>query len=108
MVRAIGPSEVRSLLDGAPDRLLLLDVREDDERSAASISPSVHIPMGDVPGRLADLPRDRTIVVYCHHGSRSEMVAAYLEGEGFPDVANLAGGIDRWSVEVDRAVPRYS
>ncbi|HEY6238441.1 MAG TPA: rhodanese-like domain-containing protein [Thermoplasmata archaeon] len=108
MVRALLPSAVHSMLDASPDRVLLLDVREPEERATAAIDPSVHIPMDQVPEHLADLPRDRTIVVYCHHGGRSEMVASYLEGEGYPDVVNLSGGIDRWSVEVDRTVPRYT
>ena len=85
----------------------LLDVREADERAAARIDPSVHIPMREVPSRLVELPRDRPVVVYCHTGTRSMMVAAYLENHGFHDVANLSGGIDAWSVRVDPAVPRY-
>lgn len=92
--------------DGA-SRMLLLDVRETFERETAAIQPSVHIPMNDIPDRHGELPRDRRIVVYCHHGTRSEMVAAYLEGEGFTDVANLTGGIDAWSERVDPSVPRY-
>ncbi|MCI4319285.1 MAG: sulfurtransferase [Thermoplasmata archaeon] len=87
--------------------LLLLDVREPFERKTAAIQPSVHIPMNDIPERHAELPRDRRIVVYCHHGTRSAMVAAYLEKEGFTDVANLTGGIDAWSAKVDPTVPRY-
>ncbi|MCI4334921.1 MAG: sulfurtransferase [Thermoplasmata archaeon] len=89
---------------GAP---LLLDVREDVERETARIEPSVHIPMADVPLRKTELPTDRAIVVYCHHGGRSQMVAAYLEQEGFTEVINLQGGIDAWAQQVDPSVPRY-
>ncbi|MEM0128991.1 MAG: rhodanese-like domain-containing protein [Thermoplasmata archaeon] len=108
MVRPVAPAEIAERLRSDPDSLLLLDVREVDEREIAAIEPSLHIPMGEVMERLADLPKDREIVVYCHMGGRSQMIAAFLEGEGFERVANLTGGIDAWSCEVDPSVPRYS
>jgi len=101
------PQELARRLREEPTSLLLLDVREPEERAFASISPSVHIPMQQIPSNRDRLPTDREIVVYCHSGMRSAMVAAYLEREGFARVANLRGGIDAWSVVVDPAVPRY-
>lgn len=91
----------------ADSRVVLLDVRELDEREAARIEPSLHIPMGEIAHRVAEIPRDRELVVYCHSGTRSMMVAGYLEGQGFHSVGNLTGGIDAWSRKVDPAVPRY-
>jgi rhodanese-related sulfurtransferase len=108
MVRALTPTETSQLLKNAAATLVLLDVREPEERAMAKIEPSLHIPMDDVPARIKEIPKDRTIVVYCHHGSRSMMVAGYLEGRGYADVANLTGGIDAWSAQVDRRVPRYT
>lgn len=105
---AIAPGELARRLTEDPDSFLLLDVREEDEREISAIEPSLHIPMGEVLGRLSEIPRGREIVVYCHLGSRSEMIASYLETEGFPRVRNLTGGIDAWSTEVDPAIPRYS
>ena len=64
--------------------------------------------MNEVPNRLSEIPKDRKLVVYCHHGTRSMMVAAYLEGAGYPAPTNLDGGIDAWSQHVDRKVPRYT
>lgn len=90
-----------------PSEFCLLDVRELDEREAARIEPSLHIPMGEVPARVGELPHDRRIVVYCHSGTRSAMIAGYLEGQGFEGIANLSGGIDAWSRKVDPSVPRY-
>lgn len=87
---------------------LLLDVREDDEREVARIEPSLHIPMGELPRRLSELPSERTIIVYCHHGSRSQMVGAFLEQEGFRSVINLQGGIDAWAADVDPTMARYT
>jgi len=73
----------------------------------AAVEGSFHLPMAEVPRRHTELPRDREIVVLCHHGMRSAMVADYLRSAGFPRVLNLTGGIDRWSVTVDRSVARY-
>lgn len=107
MVDSISTTELAELLKSEPNRILLLDVREDDERATAAIQPSVHIPMNSVADRLSELPRDRQIIVYCHHGGRSFAVASYLETEGFEHVTNLTGGIDEWSRVVDPHVPRY-
>jgi len=82
-------------------------VREPFEHAAASIAGAVLIPMREVPGRLAELDRDREIVVFCHHGSRSAMVVQFLRAQGFEKAVNMAGGIDAWSIEVDPKVPRY-
>jgi rhodanese-related sulfurtransferase len=108
MVIPISPEELARRMRANPTELCLLDVRELDEREAARIEPSLHIPMGEVPARVQELPRDRTIVVYCHSGTRSAMVAGYLEGQGFEEIANLTGGIDAWSRKVDPSVPRYT
>ncbi len=107
MIPDLSPTEVARKLETAPDRVVLLDVREPNERSFATIQPSIHIPMYEVPGRLDEIPKDRDVVVYCHGGSRSQMVAHFLQERGFSSVANLAGGIDAWSVLVDPDVPRY-
>jgi rhodanese-related sulfurtransferase len=107
VVESITTTELEDLLKKDSGRIFLLDVREDDERAVARIEPSMHIPMNSVPDRLSDLPRDRRIVVFCHHGGRSYAVAGYLETEGFKDVTNLTGGIDEWSRLVDPNVPRY-
>jgi len=107
MVDELEPREVARTLREQPSSIVLVDVREPFEREFAVIEPSVPIPMHEVPGRLDELPRDRTVVVYCHTGARSALVAGYLEHHGFPKVVNLSGGIDRWSREVDPEVPRY-
>jgi rhodanese-related sulfurtransferase len=108
MPEQLEPSEVARRMREKPDSIVLLDVREPYERRMAAIVPSLYIPMNEVPDRLAEVPRDREVVVYCHSGARSMMVAGYLEENGFPTVANLAGGIDAWSVRVDPTVPRYN
>jgi len=106
MVRQVSPAEVQRQLDS--DRPpVLLDVREPEELLLARLPGAVHIPMGEVPGRLHELDPDAEIVVFCHHGIRSAQVAQFLAQRDFAHVANLAGGIDAWSVSVDPSVPRY-
>jgi rhodanese-related sulfurtransferase len=107
MVDELSPEEVAELLKKDPAGVVLLDVREPFEREQASIEPSIHIPLREIAGRSAEIPRDKALVVYCHSGTRSMMVAAYLEGHGFKTVANLSGGIDAWSIRVDPSIPRY-
>ncbi len=107
MAAELSATDVAKRLHEAPDSVVLLDVREPFERELATIEPSRHIPMREVPGRIGELPKDREIVVYCHGGTRSAMVAAFLEAHGFLSVANLRGGIDAWSRLVDPTVPRY-
>jgi len=107
MVAQLAPEEVARRLKQQPTGVVLLDVREPYERDLARIDPSLHIPMSEVPERIAEIPKDRDVVVYCHSGSRSMMVAGFLSGRGFRSVANLDGGIDAWSVEVDPSIPRY-
>ena len=108
MVDSVRPEQLAELLRSHPGQAVLLDVREPDEREVARIEPSLHIPMNEVPARLAEIPKDKQVIVYCHHGGRSLMVASYLAGQGFPKLGNLDGGIDAWSLKVDPSIPRYS
>ncbi|QNK68473.1 rhodanese-like domain-containing protein [Variovorax sp. PAMC26660] len=94
--------------DAAP---VLLDVREPWELQTASVAPQgftlVAIPMNEIPGRLAELGEGQRIACLCHHGARSQRVAAFLNQNGFDQLANVAGGIDAWSSQHDPSVPRY-
>jgi rhodanese-related sulfurtransferase len=110
----IAPRELAERL-ARGDPLTLLDVREPVERTFCSITvpdrvPDLHVPVGDVPMHL-DMIRtaagEGTVVVYCHHGVRSRMVADWLRVQGISGLLNLAGGIDAWSTEVDPQTPRY-
>ncbi len=102
------PTELSERL-AAGDDLALLDVREPNEHEFVSLPNSVHIPLRELPARIAELEplRDRETVVYCHHGVRSAHAIGYLRQLGFERLHNLAGGIDRWSLEVDPTLPRY-
>jgi len=108
-VSSMTPSEFRARWPehGTADDVVLLDVREAHEIALAAVRPSTHIPMGQIPARLNEIDGDKTIVVMCHGGIRSMQVAGFLAQNGFDNVVNLDGGIDAWSREVDRSVPRY-
>ena len=93
--------------DPSREAPVLLDVREPWEYALCRIEPSRHVPMRSLPAVLDDLPRDRDIVVICHHGRRSQHVALWLEQAGFSRLHNLRGGVAAWADEVDPAMPRY-
>ncbi len=86
---------------------LLVDVREPSEVATCAIAGSRHIPMRQIPEQVADLPRDRLILVHCHHGGRSLRVTQFLRANGFTQVSNVAGGIDAWAEQVDPTLARY-
>jgi rhodanese-related sulfurtransferase len=108
VVPEISVTDASQLLKSAkPPRLI--DVREEDEWALAKISGAELLPLSQWPGvaleRLTD--KSQPLLIQCHHGARSERAAAWLLGQGFTDVTNLAGGIDAWSALVDDSVPRY-
>jgi adenylyltransferase/sulfurtransferase len=92
---------------GASQPPLLLDVREHWETAIAVLPGSQVIPLGELPGRLGEIPTDREIVTVCHHGMRSETARALLVRAGFARVRSLAGGVDAWARERDPAMRRY-
>ncbi len=102
----IAPAALKARL-AAPQPPLVLDVRENWEREAARLPGTLDIPMMEVPQRLAELPRDREIVVMCHGGVRSLKVAHFLAQNGFSQLANLTGGIHAWASDVDPGIGTY-
>ena len=88
------------------EKLTLLDVREEWELKVASVPGIVHIPMNEVPQRIAELDRDTEIVVLCRSGRRSLDIAKFLEPKGFR-ASNLSGGILAWSNDIDPSIPTY-
>lgn len=104
----IGPREARERL--SQGEAILIDVREPEELALARIPEGESIPMQSIPGemqRLDALADDKTLLFLCHHGVRSLQVAAWARERGIENCFSVAGGIDRWSVELDSCVPRY-
>jgi rhodanese-related sulfurtransferase len=92
----------------APEKPILLDVREPWEFQTAHIEGSKFIPMAEVPARaFNELDEEDNIVVLCHHGARSLSVAVWLRNQGFDKAQSIAGGIDAWSRAIDPTIPRY-
>ncbi|MBV8828396.1 MAG: sulfurtransferase [Acidobacteriaceae bacterium] len=91
-------------------KAVIIDVREPEEVAQARMQAAKVIPMGSIPaalGELEGLADDSTLLVLCHHGVRSLQVAAWLRERGIEDCYSIAGGIDRWSCEIDPQIPRY-
>ncbi len=108
MIRELPPAElVRWRADDDRQPPVVVDVREPWELERCSLPGVVHVPMRELPGRLDELPRDRDVVVVCHHGVRSRQVAHYLVRLGYMAVWNLTGGMAAWADQVDPAMSRY-
>jgi molybdopterin/thiamine biosynthesis adenylyltransferase/rhodanese-related sulfurtransferase len=97
--------ELKARRDAGED-IFLLDVREPYEYQIAQIGGTL-IPQNDVPNRLAEIPRDREIIVHCRSGARSQKIAELLKQSGYKDVVNVAGGILAWADEIDPSVQKY-
>lgn len=92
---AVDVETTHALLDN-PD-VFLLDVREPDEYAAGHIPGITLIPMGEIPGRLSEIPTDKPVIVTCRTGNRSEQVVEFLREMGFTNVHNMEGGIVAWA-----------
>ena len=99
--------ELARILEHLPADFLLLDVREPFEIQIASLPGAKSIPLGELPQRLHELPRDHRIAVHCKSGGRSSKAVSLLREHGFTQVQNITGGISRWAEEIDPTMPRY-
>lgn len=104
-MRHIRPEALKARLDQG-ESPFLLDVREPWEHQLVALPGSTLIPMGELPARLAEIPRDQEVIVYCHHGVRSMQAGYFLVHHGV-QISNLFGGIDAWSLQADPKTPRY-
>ncbi|WP_236024834.1 rhodanese-like domain-containing protein [Arenibaculum pallidiluteum] len=98
--------DLRDLLQGGRD-VAVLDVREPWELDICRLPDSLDIPLSVLTERTDALPRDRTLVVVCHHGARSAHATAWLRRNGFENAVNLGGGIDAWARRVDPNMRTY-
>ncbi len=107
---AVGELTPRQFLDrrASGEEMTLLDVRENWEVALAPVpTETVHIPMGELSDRIAELNTEKEIVVICRSGGRSAQVADFLQRQGFAKVFNLSGGILAWSRVIDPRIPQY-
>jgi hydroxyacylglutathione hydrolase len=97
-IEPIGPAELAERLAGE-DPPLVLDVRRAAEHAEAHIAGSLHIPYGELPRRLDELPRDRVLATICKGGKRSGLAASVLQREGFATIHVARGGVGAWQRE---------
>jgi len=102
----ITPADVKTRLDQG-EKPVLIDVREPWEYALCRIEGAKHVPLGSLAASLETLPDVDEVICYCHRGMRSLDAAAWLRFHGIERAKSLAGGIERWSLEVDPKVPRY-
>ncbi len=102
----ITPADVKERLQQG-EKLVLIDVREPWEYALCRIEGAKHVPLGTLAASLETLPDVDEVICYCHHGMRSLDAAAWLRFQGIERAKSLAGGIERWSIEIDPKVPRY-
>ena len=91
----------------ARDDIRLIDIREAQEWAICRLENAEWLPMGSIPARMNELGKDETIILYCHHGTRSATALNYLYQQGYRDIAHLKGGIDAWARELDPTMPIY-
>lgn len=84
--------------------ITVLDVREAEEVAVGKIAGSLHIPLGALAQRLAELPKDRWIIAQCRSGGRSLKATHWLRQQGFHQTSNLAGGITAWAQQIDPTI----
>jgi adenylyltransferase/sulfurtransferase len=107
-VPEISPTDLAERLERGDD-LVLVDVREGYERDIADLPDhgQLHIPVGDIPQRFAEVPREGEVVLYCRSGGRSGQATAFLIQQGYDNVTNMAGGVLGWRAEVDPTLEEY-
>lgn len=94
---AVDPVAAHELM--REQRALLVDVREADEWTELRIPGAVHIPLGRLRERAAEIPRDRPVILQCQSGNRSAGATRALLDLGFTNVRNLEGGISDWAAD---------
>jgi adenylyltransferase/sulfurtransferase len=102
----IDSPELAALL-AADAPLQLIDVREPFERAIVAIEPSLLVPLGHLGAELDAIRSDVPVVLYCHHGVRSERALRLLQESGFTNIRHLVGGIDEYARTIDPTMMRY-
>lgn len=106
-MKEISVQELKAKKDAGED-FFLLDVREQHEYYISNID-GLLIPLGDLPNRVSEIEdqRDKEVVVMCRSGGRSAKACEFLTSQGFSNVTNLVGGVNKWAEEIDPSLPVY-
>ncbi|OCT17020.1 sulfurtransferase [Paenibacillus pectinilyticus] len=89
------PSEIKARL-AQGEKLTLIDVREDEEVAEGMIQGAIHIPLGQLPDRLSEIPEVDEVILVCRSGNRSGRALGYLEANGYKGLKNMTGGMLEW------------
>lgn len=92
----ITAEELKARLD-AGEKPYMIDVREDEEVAHGMIPGAIHLPMGQIPGRMDEIPQDGEVIFICRSGNRSGQVCEYLHTMGHGHPVNLTGGMLAWA-----------
>ena len=106
MIPSITPTELNAELQGS-NPPTIVDVREAYELEISALPNAVHIPLGQLPGRLDELDREADLVILCRVGGRSAQATNYLIQNGFTKVRNMTSGINGWAKTVDPTMREY-
>ena len=105
-LKEMSVQELKDLQDSGDD-YVLIDVRNEDEFKFCNLGGKL-IPMSKITERFKEIPKDKKVVIHCHHGGRSKKVIAWMQDEhGYENLYNLTGGIHKWSEEIDTSIPIY-
>jgi rhodanese-related sulfurtransferase len=102
----IGPQEFEAMRRAGQPHVAV-DVREKWELDVCAISDTLHVPLGELPNRVAELPTDKPLVVICRSGRRSMDATMFLRNQGFANATNLRGGVLLWGQEIDPTMRSY-
>jgi rhodanese-related sulfurtransferase len=89
------PSEIKDRLSRG-EQLTIIDVREDEEVASGMIQGAIHIPLGQLPDRLSDIPKEEEVILVCRSGNRSGRALGFLEAQGYKGLKNMTGGMLEW------------
>ena len=98
-MKEITTVELKQKLENG-ETLHMIDVREDEEVAAGIVPGAIHIPLGEIPERMAELDKATPYVLICRSGGRSGRAAEFLEAQGY-DVTNMVGGMLDWHGDVE-------
>lgn len=102
----IDPADLNRMRKEGADHLVV-DVREKWELEVCGLEGSLHLPLGDLPVRSTELPKNRTLVILCRTGRRSLQATLWLRSQGYPNATNLRGGVHQWSDDIDPTMRKY-
>lgn len=94
-MQTITPSELRERLHKG-EKLDIIDVREAEEVAQGMIPGAVHIPLMELPERLAEIPQQGETILVCRSGNRSSRAYGFLEAQGLKGLKNMTGGMLEW------------